>query len=82
MKSSRTPEPVVVVKLVSKMLVFDQYFRLELEMSVGESLKWPPLVESSMRLKIAGESNLGMQHQSMELSEATRAEPCMSPIRP
>ena len=72
---------MVVVKLVSKMLVFDQYFRLELEMSVGESLKRPPLVESSMRLKNAAESNLGMQHQSMEPSEATRAEPCMSPMR-
>ena len=45
-------------------------------------MKNPPLLESRMLLNKAAESNLGMQHQSMEPSDPTRAEPCISLISP
>jgi hypothetical protein len=82
MKSMSAPEPVLVVKLVSRILVFGRYWRLDSPILTGASFKKPPLSESKIRLNNAAESNLGMQHQSMEPSIPTKAEPCISPISP
>ena len=64
------------------MLVSRRYACLVEATSTGAIWNLPPELLSSSAANTLGESNLGIQHQSIVPSVAARAADDMSPIRP
>ena len=79
MKSTTSPTESVPRNLVTSTLESGMY-RCLVRTASDRIAKLPPRSASSKDANSAGESNLGMQHQSIVPSVATSATVCRSPI--
>lgn len=83
MKSITSPTPTSVRNRVMRMAVSGRYSCLVWKAPCdGRILKWPPFSWSSSAPNRLGESNLGVQNQSIDPSVLTSAAVCRSPISP